>query len=434
MERSYVNELKAGEDVMLKGWAYEIRKLSGMVFVLLRDSTGIVQCVIKEKGLVGRISDLSLESVVEISGKVKKANVKAEFARNDVEIEVSDLKILNKAENLPIHVNEKAVSSDLPNRLDWRSLSLRTQRSHSIFKVQAKLIEGMQDYLNKAGFLQVFTPSLMGVASESGSEAFEVKYFGGNAYLRQDPQLHRQLTIAGGIEKLYDIGPSWRAEKSNTIKHLTEHRTCAVEVAFIESERDVMRVEEQVIISAFEKVNKECKKELEILGVKLKVPKTPFPEINFSEVYNILKKMGKKVKDGDDLDADAEKLLWNYVEKKYPGIEFYFVNKFPFAKKPFYVYWDECEDYAGSTDLYYKGMEMSSGGQREHRYNKLMKNVKEKGISPKSVEWFTKFFRYGVPPHGGFALGIERITMMLLGLENIREAVLFPRDPGRLTP
>jgi aspartyl-tRNA synthetase len=274
----------------------------------------------------------------------------------------------------------------------------------------------------------------MGVASESGSEVFEVKYFNTKAYLRQDPQLHRQLTILGGIEKLYDIGPSWRAEKSHTMRHLTEHRTCAVELAFIESERDVMRVEEQVVISTFEKVNKECKEELKLLGVELKIPKAPFLEINFPEIYEILDKMGRKLKDGEDLDSEAEKLLWEYVQKKHPGVEFYFVNKFPFGKKPFYVYCDKDEKYARSTDLYYKGMEMSSGGQREHRYDKLIKNVKEKGIPLKSVEWFTKFFRYGAPPHGGFAIGIERITMMLLGLENVREAALFPRDPERLTP
>ncbi|MEK6926474.1 MAG: aspartate--tRNA(Asn) ligase [Nanoarchaeota archaeon] len=430
MQRSYVSEIKAGNDVLIKGWVHELRVLSKMAFILLRDSSGIVQCVVKDKD----VSNTTLESVVEIRGKAKPAKVKAEGVIDDVEIDVSEINILSKADKLPIQVNEKAVSSELSNRLDWRSLSLRIPRSRAIFKVQAKIVEGMQEYLNHNGFLQVFTPCLMGVASESGSEAFEVKYFNTKAYLRQDPQLHRQLTILGGIEKIYDIGPSWRAENSNTIKHLCEHRTCAVEMAFIESERDVMRVEEQVIISAFEKVNKECRKELEIFGIELKTPKAPFLEFNFPEIYDILKKLGKKIKEGEDLDSEAEKLFWGYVQKKHPGTEFYFVNKFPFKEKPFYVYCDEKSEYARSTDLYYKGMEMSSGGQRENRYAKLIKNVEEKKVPLKSVEWFTKFFKYGAPTHGGFALGVERITMMLLGVENIREAVLFPRDPGRLTP
>ncbi len=427
-----IENIKVGKEVLLKGWVHEIRNLSKVTFILLRDTSGIVQCVVKNPKI--KVSNLTFESVVEIKGKVRKAGIKAELARGDVEVEVDSLEILSKAEKLPIQVNEKAVTAELPSRLDWRSLSLRTPRSLAIFKVQAKIIEGMQEYLNSNGFLPVFTPALMGVASESGSEVFEVKYFGGKAYLRQDPQLHRQLTIAGGIEKLYDIGPSWRAEKSNTVKHLTEHRTCAVEMAFIDSEKDIMRLEEQVIISAFQKVNKECKKELKLLNVELKVPKIPFPEITFPEIYDLLDKMGKKIPIGDDLDSEAEKLLWEYIQKKYPGAEFYFLNKFPFKVKPFYVYCDRGEKYARSTDLYYKGMEMSSGGQREHRYDKLIENVKEKGMPLNSVEWFTKFFKYGVPPHGGFAIGIERITMMLLNLENVREAVLFARDPSRLTP
>lgn len=434
MERTCVSDLESGKEAFLQGWVHDIRSLAKMKFILLRDASGIVQCVLKQD-TKGFGEELTLESVIGVKGKAKPAKLtNGELTKKNLELEISQLEIINKAEELPIQVNEKGAKAELSTRLDWRSLSLRTQKSQAIFKIQAKIIEGMQEYLNKNGFLQVFTPSLMGVASESGSDVFEVKYFETKAYLRQDPQLHRQLTVAGGIEKIYDIGPSWRAEKSNTIKHLTEHRTCAVEMAFIDSERDVMRVEEKVVVSTFEKVNKECKRELEILGVKLKIPKMPFPEINFPEVYEILAKIGKKTKVGEDLDAEGEKLLWQYVQKKYPGVEFYFLNKFPFKVKPFYVYCDIGEKYARSTDLYYKGMEMSSGGQRENRYNKLIKNVQERDMPLKSVEWFTKFFRYGVPTHGGFALGIERITMMLLNLENIREAVLFARDPGRLTP
>ena len=220
MQRTYVKELKSGKEALIKGWIFEIREMSKMAFILIRDMTGMVQCIIKDEKILKNIKELTLESVVEIKGKIKSAKIKAEFVRDDVEVEVSELKILSKAEKLPIHVNEKAVSSELNLKLDWRTLSLRTPKSKAIFKVQAKIIEGMQEYLNKNGFYQVFTPCLMGIASESGSEVFEIKYFDKKAYLRQDPQLHRQLTIFGGIEKLYDIGPSWRAENSNTIKHL----------------------------------------------------------------------------------------------------------------------------------------------------------------------------------------------------------------------
>jgi len=434
MERTYVKGLKAGKSVLLKGWVYEIRDLAKLKFLLLRDFTGIVQCVVRDEKIIKNISELTLESVIEIKGKVKKAEIKSEFVRRDVEVEISDIKIINKAEKLPIHVNEKTTATDLSKRLDYRSLDLRKLRVQAIFKIQAALIEGMQNYLNKEGFTQVFTPSLMGFASESGSEVFEVKYFNKKAFLRQDPQLHRQLTILGGIEKLYDIGPSWRAEKSHTIKHICEHRTCAVELAFIKDERDTMKVEEELVVSAIKNVINKCKDELNLLGINLKVPKIPFPELKFPEIYDILKKKGKDIY-GEDLDAESEKILWGYIKNKYNS-DFYFFNGFPHKIKPFYVMEGSLgnEQWAKSVDLNFKGMELSSGGQREHRYDKIIKNVKERGMSFESVEWFTKFFKYGAPPHGGFAIGIERLTQVLLNLQNVREAVLFPRDTERTTP
>ncbi len=436
MERSYVGEIferKKEGKVLVKGWVHDTRDLSKVRFLLLRDMTGVIQ-ITGVKNDVGEdifgLMSQSRESVVSVEGKV----VKSKQAPGGMEIVPEKIKIIAEAEHpLPIDVSDFS-KTEIDKKLDWRCLSLRTKKSRAIFKIQAKIIEGMQEWLNKNGFRQVFTPCLMGVPSESGSEVFEVKYFNKKAFLRQDPQLHRQLTIVGGIERLYDIGPSWRAEKSHTVRHLCEHRTCAVELAFIDSEQDTMRVEEQVIISAFKKVSEECKKELEELGVKLSIPKAPFPEIRFPEVYKILEKMGKKIPQGEDMDLEAERLLWRYIQEKYLGADFYFLNKFPFKKKPFYVRKEDDSDYARSVDLYFRGIEMSSGGQRENRYKQLMESIKVKQLNPKSVEWFTKFFKYGVPPHGGFAIGIERITMVLLGLENVREAVLFPRDTERLIP
>jgi len=289
----------------------------------------------------------------------------------------------------------------------------------------------MEDWLKKNKFMQVFTPCLMGVPSESGSEVFTVSYFGKPAFLRQDPQLHRQLTILGGLERVYDIGPSWRAELSHTVKHLCEHRTCAVETAFIKDEYDVMKIEEQVIVSALKKVSEDCKEELKILNIEIKIPKIPFPVLEFPEIYNILKKKGKKIKDGDDLDTECDKILAKYVNEKYSS-EFFFINKFPHAVKPFYVMGEG--KYARSTDLYFNELELSSGGQREHRYDEIIKNIKSRKLNPANLEWFIKYFKYGAPPHGGFAIGIERITQMLLKLGNVREAVLFPRDTERLVP
>ncbi|MBU4069855.1 MAG: aspartate--tRNA(Asn) ligase [Nanoarchaeota archaeon] len=419
--------------VEIAGWVHKIRGLGKINFIVLRDISGIIQIT----AVKGKVSDelfnlmdkITRESVIYVKGTIKDSKQ----APRGKEIIPDEIEIISKAEDLPIDVSDFS-KTELPKRLDWRCLSLRTRKSQIIFKIQSKLIEGMQEWLHKNGFSQVFTPCLMGVASESGSEVFEVKYFKDKAFLRQDPQLHRQLTILGGLERIYDIGASWRAEKSHTVRHLCEHRTCAVELAFIDSEKDVMKIEEQVIISAFKKVNQDCKKELEELEIKLNIPQTNFPEITFPEVYSILEKMGIKIKEGEDLDLEAEKLLWKYVQKQYPGVDFYFLNKFPFKKKPFYVMGEDNSRYARSTDLYYRGIEMSSGGQRENRYDSLMKNIKDRKVNPKSVEWFTKFFKYGVPTHGGFAIGIERLTMVLLELPNVREAVLFPRDTERLLP
>jgi aspartyl-tRNA synthetase len=421
------------DKVEIAGWVENTRALGKIRFLLLRDISGIIQITAVEgkvdKKVFELIDKLSRESVIFVKGSV----VSSKQAPGGKEIIPSEIIELAHADELPIDVSDFS-KTELPKRLDWRSLSLRSKKSRSVFKVQGKILEGMQEWLNKNGYYQIFTPSIIGTISEGGSEVFEVKYFDRKAYLRQDPQLHRQLTIAGGMEKIYDIGPSWRAEKSHTVRHLCEHRTCAVEMAFIGSEQDTMRVEEQVIISAFKRVNEDCKKELGELGVKLNVPKAPFPEVRFPEVYKILAKMGRKIEEGEDLDLEAEKLLWRYIQEKYPGAEFYFLNKFPFKKKPFYVRKEDDSEYARSVDLYYKGIEMSSGGQRENRYKELIDAVKTKKMNIKDVEWFTKFFKYGVPTHGGFSIGIERITMVLLNLENIREAVLFPRDTERLVP
>lgn len=432
MRRSYISEIsETSKKVLLAGWVHEIRDLGKIKFFLLRDFTGVIQCVIKKEELLKKFSDITLESVVKVSGEVSRAEVKSEEVTNKkIEIEVENLELISKAEPLPISIKEE-IKTGLARRLDFRAIDLRKIKNAAIFKIQAALIEGMQRWLNSHGFIQVSTPCLIGTASESGAEVFSVNYFDKKAFLRQDPQLHRQLTIISGLEKIYDFGPSWRAEKSHTVKHLTEHRCMAVELAFIENEKDVMQVEEQLIVSAIKNVLEKCNREMSLLGIKLALPKTPFPELKFPQLYRILESFGKKIREGEDLDSESEKILAEYVRKKY-NTNFFFINGFPFETKPFYVYHDT--KYARSVDLYYNHIELSSGGQREHRYEVLMKNIKEKKLNEKNLEWFTKFFKYGVPPHGGFAIGIERLTQALLGLENIREACLFPRDVERILP
>lgn len=424
-----VQHKKDGSEVIVAGWLADIKALGKLAFLKLRDRTGILQIVATEdfKGFK-KLSDISLESVIVIKGKVKPSKAKA----GGKELQMEDFEVLSLADtHLPIDMTGK-IPTDLSKRLDWRVLDLRNPTHTAVFKIQSKLVEGAIDWLTENGYTITFTPCLIGIPAESGSEMFEVPYFGRTAYLRQDPQLHRQLTVISGVEKIADLGTSWRAELSHTTRHLTEHRTLAVEAGFITDEYDVMKIEETLVAAMVKKVLQDCKAELKFFpNAQLEVPKTPFPVLEFPEVYKILEKGGHKSK---KIDPEAEKILADYVKQKFKH-NFFFLNRFPFEEKPFYVMRiDKDPKYARSTDLIYRGVELSSGGQREHRYENIMKNVKEKKMNPKLVNWFTEFFKYGGCPHGGFCIGIERITMQLLGLENIREAVLFPRDTERLTP
>ncbi|MEM5801239.1 MAG: aspartate--tRNA(Asn) ligase [Candidatus Aenigmatarchaeota archaeon] len=420
--------------MQIKGFIDEIRDLGGIKFFKMNTSEGYIQITINKNQVDNKIlekfNSLTRQSCIIVEGK-KVDNPKAP---QGFEILPEDIKILNIAHTpLPLDPSGKT-QAELDTRLDWRSLDLRHPRNRAIFKIQSKIVQGMTEYLNENGFMQVFTPCLMGAASEGGSEVFPVAYFDKEAFLRQDPQLHRELTILGGVEKLFDLGPSWRAELSHTTRHLCEHRACAVELAFIKDEYDVMKVEQELMVAAIKKVKQDCEKELELLEVDLQVPKLPFPILEFPKVYDILAEFGKKYEVGEDYDRESEVMLWKYVKEKYKA-DFFFVNRFPFAVKPFYVMRvDEDPTWARSVDMIYKGVELSSGGQREHRYEKLIEQVKEKKINLDSVEWFVKFFKYGAPTLGGFAVGLERLTMQMLDIKNVREAVLFPRTPERLLP
>jgi len=434
MRTHLASELRPEKHVKVGGWVDEVRVLGSISFILLRDGSGSIQVTAKKGAADERIFEtikgLKKEEVILVEGEC----VENKTAKRGIEIIPESIRVLSDIkEVLPIDMSTK-IETTLEKRLDARCLDLRREDKQAIFKIQSMLIQEMQAYLKKNGFIQVFTPCLMGVASESGSEVFTVNYYDRKAFLRQDPQLHRQLTIAGGFEKIYDIGPSWRAELSHTTNHLSEHRTCAVEFAFIKDEYDVMKLEQDMVQFVLKRLMKDCKDELKLFNADLLVQKK-FPVLEFPKLYDILNELGfKPVAGKESYSREGEKALGDYVREKYKS-DFYFVNRFPFAEKPFYVMrYDDEPTWARSTDFMFRGIELSSGGQREHRYEKIIEQAKMKGMPLNSVEWFARFFKYGVPPHGGFALGLERLTMRLLNLPNIREAVLFPRDVDRLVP
>jgi len=422
-KRTYIKDLKSGE-VLIKGWVYEIRDLAKLKFLLLRDITGIVQCIIKDEKIIKRIPELSLESVVEIKGKVKKANIEADISRQDIEIEVLDLKILNKAERLPIQVNVKSSDATLAKRLDMRSLDIRKLKVSAIFKIQSTIINSFREFFYKNKFIEIQSPGIIACSTEGGTDLFEVNYFGKKAYLAQSPQLYKQL-MAVSLEKVFSTSAVWRAEKHDTSRHINEIRQMDIEVAFSD-DKEVMKYLEDVMKFIIEKVLKDCSEEVEILDLKLKVPKVKY--LTYEDAIKLLNKNGFKMKQGDDFEPEAERKLCEIFKDT-----IVFTYEWPVKIKPFYI-WPKNELVSKGFDALYNGLEISSGGQRVHIPDVLIKQLKSKKLKSENFKWYIDSFRYGAPMHSGWSIGLERLTQAICNLDNIREATLFPRDRGRLTP
>lgn len=425
MDRKYISDIaEKDKSVIIKGWVHETRDLAKMKFLMIRDSSGIVQCVVKDAGLFEKTKLLSLESVVEIHGEVKKANVKAELVRSDVEIEVKDIVLLNKAETLPIQVNEKTITTDLSNRLDYRSLDVRKPKVAAIFKIQSEIANSFREFFYKKGFIEIQTPAVIGAASEGGTDLFEVKYFEKKAYLAQSPQLYKQM-MACSLEKVFTITPVWRAEKHNTTRHINEIRQMDIEVAFTD-QMSIMKFQEEVVAFIVKNVREKCVEELKILGRSdIKIPKGVY--LSYEDA---IKKAGGKI--GEDFTPEEERKLCTL----YPG-DLVFTHSWPTSIKVFYIMPKGEQKNAKEScgfDALYGGVEISSGGQRIHLPELLIERIKAKGLNPKDFKTYIDSFRYGAPPHSGWSIGLERLTQMICGLDNIKEATLFPRDRDRLTP
>jgi aspartyl-tRNA synthetase len=424
MDREYVSDLKPGKNVFLQGWIHEIRSLAKMKFLLLRDFSGIVQCVLKSE-TKGFDENLTLESVVSIKGKTKPAKLTNEnLTLKNLEVEVLELELLNIAEELPMQVNEKSVKAELPTRLDNRSLDIRKPRIAAIFKIQSTIINGFREFFYQKKFIEIQPPGIIATSTEGGTDLFEVKYFDKKAYLAQSPQLYKQMA-AISLEKVFSTSTVWRAEKHDTSKHINEIRQMDIEVAFADDKK-IMRYLEQTVQFISEKVIKECKTELGILGINLKVPKAKY--LTYGEAINLLNKNGFKMKEGDDFEPEAERKLCAL----FPDT-IIFTYEWPSEIKPFYI-WPKGNGVSGGFDAVYGGIEISSGGQRVHMPEILIKQLKSKKLNPEHFKWYVDAFRYGAPMHAGWSIGLERLTQAMLKLDNIREGTLFPRDRRRLTP
>ncbi|WP_315117745.1 aspartate--tRNA(Asn) ligase [uncultured Clostridium sp.] len=429
MRRVMVKELNnyINEEVKIQGWIYRIRKLKEITFMILRDRTGLVQCVIDNKTI--DVGNIKLESVVSIIGEVKEDN----NILNPFEVVTKNFEILNEVkEELPIEINKKELGINLDTMLNNRVLSLRHEKVNSIFKIQNLIIQGFREFLTKEGFTEIFTPKIVAEGAEGGTEIFEVKYFENKAYLAQSPQFYKQMMVGAGYERVFEIAHVYRAEQHNTNRHLNEYISMDFEMGFIENAEDVMNMEENLLKHVLNKIEKEGKEYLEILNTVMPKIESTIPRIKFSEAIEILRKEYNKTDIDRDLDPEGEKLICKYAKEKL-GCEFIFLTHYPRKKRPMYTM--PCgENETHSFDLLFRGIEITTGGQRIHEYDMLMENIKYKGLNPEKYHNYTSVFKYGMPRHGGLAIGLERITMQILKLENVREASLIPRDRTRLTP
>lgn len=429
MKRIMINELKnnMNEKVMIKGWIHRIRKLKSITFIILRDRTGMVQCVLNNKEI--DISLIKLESVMSIIGIVNNSNNKL----NNFEILVEKLEIINDfIGEMPIEINKDELEVNLDTMLNNRVLSLRHEKINSIFKIQNIIVQGFREFLTKEGFTEIFTPKIVSEGAEGGTDMFEVKYFENKAYLAQSPQFYKQMMIGAGFERVFEVGHVYRAEQHNTNRHLNEYVSMDFEMGFIESEEEIMDMEENLLMFILNKIDNDGKVYLKKLNGILPVIENNIPRIKFSKALEILKtEYNKKDLDGD-LDPEAEKLICKYAKEKL-GCDFIFLTHYPRKKRPMYTM-PYNEEETRSFDLLFRGIEITTGGQRIHNYEMLIKNIEYKGLNKENYENYTSVFKYGMPPHGGLAIGFERITSKLLGLDNVREASLIPRDRTRLLP
>ena len=428
--RNFISNITPGTKYAeVFGWVHEVRDLGGLIFLLIRDRTGIIQATIVKKkapaAVVAAATKVSRESVVQVSGPVKAID-KAPGGR---EILPETFAIISPALSpLPLDVVEK-VPAELDTRLDNRFLDLRRQRVTAVFTVRSTVMRSVQRFLDDQGFIAITTPKVVAAATEGGTELFPIAYFDKEAFLNQSPQLYKQMMMAAGFDRVCEIGPIFRAEEHNTTKHLNEATSIDVEVSFADH-NDVMDLLEDLIVYTYEQVREECEDALVRLNVDLQVPASPFPRIPYAEALEIVRRRtGEELAFGDDFGATAERAVGEDM-----GVH-YFITDWPTAIKPYYAM--PCTDrphLCRAFDLMHPRMELSSGSQRIHDPDQLVEQICAKGLSPDSFEFYLKPFRYGMPPHAGWGLGVERLVMTMLELPNIREAVLFPRDRHRLVP
>ena len=417
-----LNSSMEGDDILFGGWVVDLRKLGKMAFLTVRDVTGMCQVIVKGDSM-NLLEGLNRQSVVRISGKIQASKAK-DF---DFEVLAIEIQILAKAEYpLPIDPIGR-LESDIDNRLNSRALDMRNQKTASIFKMRSKVLASIRETLIKKKFIEITTPKIIGSASEGGADLFSLDYFGKKAYLAQSPQLYKeQMTI--GLERVFEISSFFRSEKSHTGRHLSEFTSVDIEAAMMDY-TDVMDILESIIVDVFKNTSESCKTEQKEIGHEIKVPSSPFERITYTQALKELSSLDIKLEFGEDLQ-DAH--LRNLGEKH---AEFFFLTDWPMKLKPFYIHEkDDDPTISRSFDLQYGYLELSSGGRRLHDPEQLKSRLKEQNLDPASFEEHLKTFGWGMPPHSGWGMGLDRLMTVLTAIDNVREVTLYPRDPDRLKP
>ena len=435
MSRTLVADLHGhiGERVTVRGWVQALRDQKRMQFLILRDETGLAQVVLPKEEPASELNDavsaLTAESAITVTGTVV-ADERVKLA--GLELRAEELSVDSAAEpELPV-----APDSGLDKRIDWRYLDLRRPDRKLIFEVQTAVERAMREYWIADGFVEIHTPKLMGSASESGAELFKVEYFDGVAYLAQSPQFYKQMAMAAGFGRVFEVGPVFRANPSFTSRHDTEFTSVDVEISWIDSHEDVMAFEERWLAHVLASVKASHGEAIEAtFGAELVVPELPFPRVTLAEAKDQLRESGHDAPGaGSDLDPASERALSALVRERH-GHEFAFVTDYPSTVRPFYHMRHEHDHgLTKSFDLLWRGIELTTGAQREHRHGRLLEQAREKGVDPGPISYYLDFFRFGAPPHGGFGFGLTRLLMQMLGQENVREVTFLYRGPHRLTP
>jgi len=418
-----------GKKIKIGGWVNSRRDHGKIVFLDLRDRSGILQVVAK-KELVKEIKE---EDVLEIEGEIKKRPkemINPNLETGEIELKAEKIKILAKSQTLPFDLKELKLS--LPKLLDFRPLILRNEKIRAIFKIQREIIDSFRRTMKKLDFFEFEAPQIVASATEGGAELFQIDYYGKEAFLAQSPQLYKQILVSV-FERVFSVCKAFRAEPSLTTRHLSEYISLDCEMGFIEDWQDLLEVCETLIKNIFQDLKKNCQKEFEILKVSFPELKKKIPRLKLREAQKIIfEKTGKDKTKEPDLDPEDERVICDFAKKEY-NCDFVFITHFPREKRPFYIFPDpENLNYTLSFDLLFKGLEIVTGGQRINSYAQLLKNMKKFGLNPKDFRYYLQAFKYGMPPHGGFAIGAERLTKQILMLKNVREASLFPRDLQRV--